>query len=389
MDLVALEHESLHLALDRIADCLELHRAHGEDLGHQAVELVEAAPGAAGRETLVDVAQRQVVHLRSCIDHVACLCHGIRQVLGAFRLPGACGASRRAAHAQMEGLSGRDVDAVCERRHHESRPVAQVLVAVGQLCVGNLHGGVVLLLEPVALQHAHPLEGILGGHLLIVQALLDVSIVRIQGDGAHDLHAVWFVEVSHGEHDERQQQMVLHLPAIVYGCFFAALKLNKTFLHELDPGDQLHQQGNLRSLAFANEVSTLSTILITALVVVSDNVGLGKVLQGLVHPRDAHVQVDLHLAQQWQVLWERNILLADTSIHAYCRGSGSRAVRKLQTEAVDGDEELWELRNDFFWLIAITQHIQQVLGRHEVEARKRPSLAVHELVECLLAHLQG
>ena len=58
-DLVALDVKCWPLGLDAVAHRLELHGAHGEHLGDEAVELVEAAPGAGGGEALEDVAHRR------------------------------------------------------------------------------------------------------------------------------------------------------------------------------------------------------------------------------------------------------------------------------------------------------------------------------------------
>ena len=49
--------------LDCVLDALDLDGDDGEDLDGDAVELVEAAPGASLRQALVDVAARHVVHL--------------------------------------------------------------------------------------------------------------------------------------------------------------------------------------------------------------------------------------------------------------------------------------------------------------------------------------
>ena len=57
--------------LDCVLDALDLDGDDGEDLDGDAVELVEAAPGASLRQALVDVAARHVVHLDGWIfSHV-------------------------------------------------------------------------------------------------------------------------------------------------------------------------------------------------------------------------------------------------------------------------------------------------------------------------------
>ena len=52
--------------LDAVLDGLHLRRDHAQHLDGDAVELVEAAPRARLRQTLVDVADRAVIHLLPC-----------------------------------------------------------------------------------------------------------------------------------------------------------------------------------------------------------------------------------------------------------------------------------------------------------------------------------
>jgi len=65
------EHVTQHVFLP---EC----RAHGQDFGHQAVELIETAPGTAGRQTFEDVAWA-VTSCRSCLY---CLVDGMMKFHG-------------------------------------------------------------------------------------------------------------------------------------------------------------------------------------------------------------------------------------------------------------------------------------------------------------------
>ena len=126
----------------------------------QPVELVEAAPGAARGEALEGARHGHVVHLRGRVDDVARARQRVGEVLRALGLAGAGGTLRRAAHGEVQRLRRRDVDPVRQRRHDEPRAVAQVLVRVPDPGVADLHLRVALVLDPVAPQHALPLEGV-------------------------------------------------------------------------------------------------------------------------------------------------------------------------------------------------------------------------------------
>ena len=152
---------------------LVLDGAHGEHLGDEPVELVEAAPRARRGEALEDVAHREVVHLGAAVEDVHGLAQLRRQVLGRLGLAGAGGALRRAAEDQVGRLRGGDVDAVGERRDHEAAGAAEVLERVAEERVADVEHAVVLLarrarasgrvarLLPARLELAEPLEVVL------------------------------------------------------------------------------------------------------------------------------------------------------------------------------------------------------------------------------------
>mmetsp|Transcript_57669 Transcript_57669/g.137353 ORF Transcript_57669/g.137353 Transcript_57669/m.137353 type:complete len:653 (+) Transcript_57669:8548-10506(+) len=174
----------------------------------------------------------------------------------------------------------------------------------------------------------------------------------------------------------------------MHGILLAVLGGVEAVLHKHHPGDQLHQQGALRGLRLGNELPSLRAVLHTALREVLLLVLLGEELQGLLEPLDAFVQIGLHLAQQRQRLREGHVLLANAGVHACGVRAVVLAIGELQGVVVDGDEELGELWNHLRRLISVAEHIQQIVGGHEVEAREGTFLAVHEVVQGLLTHLQ-
>ena len=195
---------------------LVLDRAHGEHLGQQPVELVEAAPRARRAEALVDVGHRAVVHLGAAVEDVDGLAERGRQVLGRLGLAGARGAGGRAAEVEVRRLRGGDVDAVGERRDHEAARVAEVLERVLEGRVADVGPDVVLrrvaaLLE-ARLELADPLEAVLRVELVLDHRDDDVARVRLHRDQVHRLAAVVLLEaaVLH-EHD----QVVHHLDLVL------------------------------------------------------------------------------------------------------------------------------------------------------------------------------
>ena len=65
----------------RAGPCLVLSGADRENGNRDAVELIEAAPGACLSEPLVDLAHGLVVHLIAAVEHVALHSQRPRQIL--------------------------------------------------------------------------------------------------------------------------------------------------------------------------------------------------------------------------------------------------------------------------------------------------------------------
>jgi hypothetical protein len=146
-----------------------------------AIELVEAGPGARLREALEELAHGLVVEAVRAVEDHALLGDGLGQVLGGLRLAGAGGALGRAAQVQLEGAHERAVAAVGERRDDEAARVAQVLVRVLQLRRDHAReAGGPRRIEVVA-QLRQPLEVADGAHLAVVQVLDGVARCGARG----------------------------------------------------------------------------------------------------------------------------------------------------------------------------------------------------------------
>lgn len=147
VDLGALEDHLLGAGVDRALNREYLLRDDRQDLQVDAIELVEAGPGAARGEALEELAERDVVETLRAVEHHALLRHGLREVLRGLRLAGAGRSLGRAAEVQAQSAEESAVAAVRQRRDHQARRVAEVLVAVAYVRVDHVRQHVVLLFE--------------------------------------------------------------------------------------------------------------------------------------------------------------------------------------------------------------------------------------------------
>ena len=164
----------------RLLNLLYLLCDDGQDLDIDAIELVEAGPGASTGETLEELAHGHEVELIAAVEDHALDGHGLGQVLGGLGFAGAGGTGRRAAELEMESARERQIASVRERRDDQATRVAQVLVAVEELGVDR--PDVQVLADPVVAQLADPLEVVHVAHLLLEQIDDDVARVHLDHD---------------------------------------------------------------------------------------------------------------------------------------------------------------------------------------------------------------
>ena len=87
---------------------------------------------------LVDVPAALVVHLLGAVKHVDHHTERPPKVLGGLCLACSRRTSWSAPHHQVETLGQSDVASVGQRRDHQARGVAKVLVPVAELCVTDV-----------------------------------------------------------------------------------------------------------------------------------------------------------------------------------------------------------------------------------------------------------
>jgi hypothetical protein len=122
-DLGAFEHDHVSAAVDTSLNGQDLLGHHGQHLQIDAVELVEARPGAAGRQALEELAQGNVVEAVRAVEHDTLLGHGFRQVFGGLGLACAGGTFRRATQVKVKRTEERSVASVCEWSDHQATRV--------------------------------------------------------------------------------------------------------------------------------------------------------------------------------------------------------------------------------------------------------------------------
>ena len=117
---VAGESEEVGASLLGVLDGQHLLRHHGQYGQLDAVELVEAAPQAAGAQALEDLGAVVLGHLAGAVGDDDVDAQRAAQVLHRLRLARAGGAGGRAAEVHAQRLGQRDVAAVGERRDDQA-----------------------------------------------------------------------------------------------------------------------------------------------------------------------------------------------------------------------------------------------------------------------------
>ena len=135
-----------------------------ENLDGDPVELIKASPSASLSETHEDVAARLVVHLLAAVEHVDHDADRPPEVLRRLGLPSSSRALRCAPHHQVQGLREGDVapgqveenvqsvsdtvSPVSKWGDDQAWGVAEVLVAVPELCVADVRKAVLFNFVP-------------------------------------------------------------------------------------------------------------------------------------------------------------------------------------------------------------------------------------------------
>ena len=181
LDLHLVEDKAVLLGPYSVQHRLVLRGAHGEDSNGDAVELVEAAPRAGLRQTLVNAAHDVVVHLVRAVEDVHRDAKCARQVLDCLGLARARGPGGGTSEAQPLSLSQRDVAPVSQRGDAQAPTDADVLVAVRDLGVANVDLKLPSLLVLQVTELGLPLETIALLHALVHEALHHITRVHVDG----------------------------------------------------------------------------------------------------------------------------------------------------------------------------------------------------------------
>ena len=190
LHLAALEDELRDPTFHGVLNRQELLRHHREHLDVDAVELVEARPRAALRQTGEELAHELVIQVIAAVEHHALHAQRLPEVFRGLRLAGARRARGRAAELQVHRAGEGHVAPVRHGRHHQPGLRAEVLVRVLEIRVGLAHRAHVVVVVPVVPQLHLPLEVVGARGARVVKLLHDVARVHVDGDERGDDLAV-------------------------------------------------------------------------------------------------------------------------------------------------------------------------------------------------------
>mmetsp|Transcript_13737 Transcript_13737/g.31796 ORF Transcript_13737/g.31796 Transcript_13737/m.31796 type:complete len:346 (+) Transcript_13737:7453-8490(+) len=245
-DLVFLEQEAVLLPANAVNDTLELGRHDRQHGDINAVEFVEATPGTGLSKTLEDLPHGLVVHLIRAVEHVHHVAGRASQVLDSLCLARTSRSSRRSTHDQALGLAQCDVAPVSQRSDHEATAVADVLVTVVALEIGQVDAADVSLLVDAVTELRHPLEALRGLGLDVDQLGHDVAIVHIHRHDGDDLLTVVGRQVCHDHVREHRQVLNLLLVVVLKRVLVTLLELVEGVVHLLSVHNAEGQHGDLR-----------------------------------------------------------------------------------------------------------------------------------------------
>lgn len=120
IDLGALEYHFLGAGVDRALNCQNLLCDDRQDLQIDAIEFVEAGPGAARGEAFEEFPERDVVEALRAVEHHALLRHGLREILRGLRLAGTGWSFGRAPEMKAQGAEESAIAAIRQRCDHQT-----------------------------------------------------------------------------------------------------------------------------------------------------------------------------------------------------------------------------------------------------------------------------
>ena len=377
-DLGALEHEALHLGDERLLDGLELRRDDREDRGVDAIELVEAAPGATLTQAVEVLADGLEVHALAAIGDHAQEAHGLGQVLDGLGLAGAGRTGGRAAQVHGQALRDGQVDAIGEGRDDEASVEAHVLVAVAELARALADHELVGLAHPVEAQLRLPLEFARVQHRVAHKAVDDVARVHVDDEHRVELLAIVLADRGRADLDDDLLELNVQLTRVVlHGHLVAARHLLEHVLDLPRPPDLVGGEHDHALVV----VHPLDARLVVTVVV--DGL-LGDEAVGALHLAEHFGHPVLDAALGDHVLTELHDLALGRDHRLRC-GHIVLALDQLEARYVVEhlDHVLLHARR-----IAAAQYAEQLVVGYEEEARKRVTLRVQVVVEALLALLQ-
>eukprot|EP00968_Pinguiococcus_pyrenoidosus_P001317 scaffold58_cov256-Pinguiococcus_pyrenoidosus.AAC.12 len=395
-------------ALDEaVLDASQLCRHHAEHLDVDAVELVEAAPGADLDQAREDASHRFVIQTLSARSSI-CACQaplrsafqtpknpshatitsrdiafqtyhatkrqGLREVLRRLGLPCARRPRWRTTELEGQGLREGHVAPVGERRDDEAAVAAHVLVAVLELAGALADQAVVDVAVPVEAQLRLPRELLLIEDRVAHEAVHDVSRVHVDDQQGVDLLADDLYQLPPHHRDELIQLRREPCLQLLHAVLVAAGHFSEGVLHlpgppDLRAGERYHAQ-RLLDPGRPGHVP----VLVDALLGDGPQTGLHALL-GRLHPR-------LHGAVHERRVCEGKALVLG-GFHAH---DGLVAATELQLLDVVEQLEHVDLNAGG---VAGAQHGEQLIVGDEEEAREGVPLGVQVVAQGLLALVEA
>lgn len=96
----------------------------------------------------------------------------------------------------MQSLSCCDIDTICQGGNHQPRPIAEILIVVGECGICYSYLSVIIFWNPVEFQLGLPLELVGLANVLIDQSYNNISGVCIHSNKAHQFLPQRLVKVS-------------------------------------------------------------------------------------------------------------------------------------------------------------------------------------------------